>query len=123
MRQDAFISMRLSGRASRMKWSSIWMALSTISLTCIEQGGLNKWWYSSYTGKIAVESFISIKGVDFSIKIVLGQSKIDINCNFWYFDYNLIYLSYCNHLIQKKYTDLFVTRSTLPHVYMYMFCP
>jgi hypothetical protein len=75
MRQDAFISMRLSGRASRMKWSSIWMALSTISLTCIEQGGLNKWWYSSCTGKIAVESFISIKGVDFSIKIVLGQSK------------------------------------------------
>jgi hypothetical protein len=33
--------------------------------------------------------------------------KIDVNCNFWDFDSNLIYLSYCNHLIYKKYTVLF----------------
>jgi hypothetical protein len=33
--------------------------------------------------------------------------KIDVNCNFCDFDSNLIYLSYCNRLIYKKYTVLF----------------
>jgi hypothetical protein len=33
--------------------------------------------------------------------------KIDVNCNFGDFDSNIIYLSYCNRLIYKKYTVLF----------------
>jgi hypothetical protein len=53
-----------------------------------------------------------IEGADFTIKniprsIKMIDPKIDINCNFWDFDFNVIYLSYCNHLIHKKCTDLF----------------
>jgi hypothetical protein len=53
-----------------------------------------------------------IEGADFTIKniprsIKMIDPKIDVNCNFWDFDSNLIYLSNFNHLIHKKYTNLF----------------